>query len=175
MSRHERYGDETLQELYVAAAVAGIGGAVLVVGMYHVLVAAPYQRRLRSAFDAHDALLGGGGAAATDRLAAIDRRLGEGDARAAEAAKRIATLEATCSVDVYRLGFVRYNAFDDVGSDLSFALALVNAAGDGIVLSSIYSREDTRTYGKAVAAYKTVVDASVEERSAIERARTARA
>jgi hypothetical protein len=157
--------------MYLAAALAGFGGAVVALGAYHLLIAAPFRRRLGGAVDAHDALLGGQGAAAVERLAAIDRRLAESDTRVAEANRRTAALEAIAATDLHRVGFVRYNAFDDVGSDLSFALALVNASGDGVVVSSIYSREDTRTYGKAVAAFKPVVDASPEERSAIEKAR----
>ncbi len=163
--------DTTLQQEYVAAALAGIGGAILVVGAYHAMVVAPHRRSTRGALGAHDALLGAGGPAAVERLAAIDRKLNEADRRATSIEARVAALAAMSATDVYRVGFVRYNAFDDVGSDLSFALALVNAEGDGIVVSSIYSREDTRTYGKAVTGFKPVVDASPEERSAIERAR----
>ena len=72
-----------------------------------------------------------------------------------------------------RVGFVRFNAFSDVGSDLSYALALLNRDGDGVVLSSIYSREETRTYGKAVTAFKPAQDPSSEEVAAIEKARAA--
>jgi hypothetical protein len=88
---------------------------------------------------------------------------------------RLSELERVARTEVARVGFVRYNAFDDVGSDLSFALALLNEDGDGVVISSIYSREETRTYGKAVKAYTSVVDASREERAAIEAARAATA
>lgn len=86
---------------------------------------------------------------------------------------RLAELERVARAEVARVGFIRYNAFDDVGSDLSFALALLNGDGDGVVLSSIYSREETRTYGKGVKGYASVVDASREERAAIEAARSA--
>ena len=68
---------------------------------------------------------------------------------------------------------MRYNAFSDVGSDLSYALALLNRDGDGVVLSSIWSREETRTYGKAVAGFRPAQDPSEEELAAITRARTA--
>ncbi len=54
-------------------------------------------------------------------------------------------------------------------------MALLNRDGDGVVISSIYSRADTRTFGKAVAGYKPAVNASEEELLAIERARTAKA
>ncbi|QSO50881.1 DUF4446 family protein [Alicyclobacillus curvatus] len=44
----------------------------------------------------------------------------------------------------------RYNAFSDTGSDLSFSVALVDDTQTGIVMSSIYGREESRTYGKPV-------------------------
>jgi hypothetical protein len=87
--------------------------------------------------------------------------------------ERLGELERVARAEVPRVGFVRYNAFDDVGSDLSFALALLNGEGDGVVLTTIYSREETRTYGKAVKGYASVVDASREEHAAIDAARQA--
>ena len=44
----------------------------------------------------------------------------------------------------------RYDAFEDVGGEQSFSLALLNAQGDGLVLTSVYSRMDVRVYAKAV-------------------------
>lgn len=124
--------------------------------------------------EAHDALLGGGnGGKATVRLDALETTaaMAQRDRDAVQA--RVEALEKIARAEVPRLGFVRYNAFDDVGSDLSYALAMLNRDGDGVVLSSIYSREDTRTYGKAVAGFQTATDASVEERDAIQKARLA--
>ena len=63
--------------------------------------------------------------------------------------------------------------FDDTGSELSYATALLNREGDGVVLTSIYSRTDTRTYGKAVTKFVPVWTASEEELQAIQRAKAA--
>jgi len=45
---------------------------------------------------------------------------------------------------------VRYDAFEDVGGEQSFSLALLDANGDGVVLTSVYSRMDVRVYAKAI-------------------------
>jgi hypothetical protein len=90
-------------------------------------------------------------------------------------AQQVSELEALARTDVSRVGFVRYDAFEDTGSELSYALALLNREGDGVVISSIYSRTDTRTYGKAVNRYKPAVNASGEELRAIELARSSKA
>jgi len=162
-----------MQEHLITAVLAGLASALVVTIGYHLLVAAPRARKLQTTVDTHDGLLGGGASRATDRLAALER-----DAAAAAAAReaelrRIDALEKIARTEVPRIGFVRYNAFSDVGSDLSYALALLSRDGDGVVLSSIYSREDTRTYGKAVTGFKPAADSSDEELAAIEKARAA--
>lgn len=61
----------------------------------------------------------------------------------------------------------RYNAFAEVGSDLSFSVALVDDAGDGVVLTSIYGREDSVTYGKPVVAGDSSYQLTEEEQMVI--------
>jgi hypothetical protein len=160
-----------MQNLIITAVLAGLVSALVVTGGYHLLVLAPRLSRLRAILDTHDGILGGSGSRATDRLAALERDGAQAAAAQAAATARIDVLERVARVEIPRVGFVRYNAFSDVGSDLSYALALLNREGDGVVLSSIYSREDTRTYGKAVSAFKPAQDPSEEELAAISKAR----
>ena len=49
-----------------------------------------------------------------------------------------------------RVGLVRYNPFEETGGNQSFALALLDADGDGWVLSSLHARTGTRVYAKAI-------------------------
>ncbi|AUS98489.1 hypothetical protein CDQ84_09595 [Clostridium thermosuccinogenes] len=72
---------------------------------------------------------------------------------------------------VQKVGVVRYNAFEDVGSDLSFSVALLNGNNDGIVLSSIYSRDNSIVYAKPITAGKSKYTLSAEELQALEIAR----
>ena len=51
---------------------------------------------------------------------------------------------------ISRIGLIRFDAFEDAGGAQSFALALVDDDGDGIVLSSLHSRPTTRVYVKAI-------------------------
>jgi hypothetical protein len=62
---------------------------------------------------------------------------------------------------------VRFNAFDDVGSDLSFSLALLDDEQNGVVLSSIYGRDESRVYAKPVRAGESTYPLTEEERMAI--------
>lgn len=65
------------------------------------------------------------------------------------------------------VGIQRYNAFNDMGGDLSYSLALLNKNGDGIVLTSIYGRDDARTYAKPIRKGKSSYKLSIEEEQAI--------
>ena len=68
-------------------------------------------------------------------------------------------------------GFVRFNPFTDSGGDQSFALAILNGHNDGFVISSLHSRDQTRTFAKSVkAGLGQKSELSKEEKSAIEMA-----
>lgn len=154
------------------AAAAAFAGALIALAVYHVTVVRPKIARLTALTGVHDELIGGG-ASAADRLASLDASVREQVGLLERVTGRVSELEALAAIDVSRMGFVRYNAFDDTGSEQSYALALLNRSGDGVVLTSLYSRTDTRTFAKAVTAYKPAANASEEELRAIERARNA--
>jgi hypothetical protein len=66
-----------------------------------------------------------------------------------------------------RVAVVRYDAFGDMGGRLSFSAALLDEAGDGLVLTSINGRTETRTYAKGIAAGRGEQKLSPEEQEAI--------
>lgn len=69
-----------------------------------------------------------------------------------------------------KVGLVRYNAFKDTGSDLSFALAILDEYNNGIVLNGIYSREMSNIYAKPVENGNSTYTLSEEEKQAIKKA-----
>lgn len=69
-----------------------------------------------------------------------------------------------------RIAVVRFNPFEDTGGNQSFAIALLDAKGDGVVLSSLHARGSTRVYAKAVKAGKAETQASAEEGQALREA-----
>ncbi|MGA8533222.1 MAG: DUF4446 family protein [Candidatus Tumulicola sp.] len=156
----------------VSAAFAAFVCALAALAVYHVAVVRPALSEARRVLSLHDGLIGGEGGGAAARLHELEAAQSADRDAAERLAVRVAELEALAVRDVSKIGFVRYNALDDTGSDLSYALALLNREGDGVLLSSIYSRDDTRTYGKAVSRFKPAANASEEELQAIERARS---
>ena len=87
-----------------------------------------------------------------------------------DVAARTAILEAAQRRTFQRVGLVRYNPFEETGGNQSFALALLDAAGDGWVLSSLHARAGTRVYAKAITAGRADAGLSAEETAAIDQA-----
>jgi Protein of unknown function (DUF4446) len=157
----------------IYAAVAAFIGALLALLVYHLAVVRPTMAWAGHLLGLHAGLISGGTVGAADRLRAVEEAHASTRSALESASARIDALEASARTDLSRAGFVRYDAFSDAESGLSYALALLNREGDGVVLTSIYSRTDTRTFGKPVAAFKPTVQASAEELEAIEQARSA--
>ena len=83
---------------------------------------------------------------------------------------RTGALEATAPRTFQRVGLVRYNPFEETGGNQSFALALLDAQGNGLVLSSLHARSGTRVYAKAIREGRSDAGLSEEEAAAIRQA-----
>lgn len=79
-------------------------------------------------------------------------------------------LDNTLSTSIQKVGLVRYSAFKNTGSDLSFTLALLNEKHTGVVLNGIYSREMSNIYAKPVENGTSTYTLSEEEQQAIKKA-----
>lgn len=95
-----------------------------------------------------------------DRLEKIIRRL------AAEDQRQNQILRGT----VQHVGMVRYDAFEDVGGRLSFSCAMLDDRGDGVMITSINGRQDTRVYAKPIRRGESSHNLSQEEDAAIQQA-----
>lgn len=71
---------------------------------------------------------------------------------------------------VRNVALLRYDAFEDVGGRLSFSCALLDDGGNGVVLTSINGRQETRVYAKPVTTGTSSHNLSLEEEEAIRRA-----
>ena len=84
---------------------------------------------------------------------------------------KINTIKRNMYYCVQKIGVVRYNAFDNVGSDLSFSIAFMDNNDDGVVMTSLYSRDSSATYAKPISGGKSKHALSAEEIKAIDIAR----
>ncbi|MHB1356877.1 MAG: DUF4446 family protein [Anaerolineae bacterium] len=69
-----------------------------------------------------------------------------------------------------RVGILRFNPYEDTGGDLSFALAICNDQGNGIVITSLHGRSNSRFYAKPLLNWTSVHTLSSEEADAVRRA-----
>lgn len=76
-------------------------------------------------------------------------------------------IDALLQTAITRVGVVRFSAFQDMGSDLSYAVAMLDANNNGVVFSSIFAREDSRSYMKPVENGKSNYTLTKEEEQAL--------
>ena len=79
-------------------------------------------------------------------------------------------LQKIADISIQKIGVVRFNPFKDTGGDQSFAIALLDKNNNGLVISSLYSREGTRVYTKPIENGDSSYHLSEEEKQAIQKA-----
>jgi len=79
-------------------------------------------------------------------------------------------LEHLSQRTLQKVAVIRYNPFADTGGDQSFAIALLDSLGNGVVVSSLHSRTDTRVFAKPVTSGRSKFQLSDEEQDAIKKA-----
>ena len=133
-----------------------------------LVLAVLQSMRLGRAVRAYRALVHDGGQgslgdvleAHVGRVGEVRDRLGELDRLHAELARRSET-------SIQHIGLVRFNPFEDTGSDQSFAIALLDERRDGVVISSLHGRNNTRVFAKPVSGGTSSHTLSDEEAQAI--------
>ncbi len=83
---------------------------------------------------------------------------------------RVDALERIGNIAVQKVGFMRFNPFEHTGSDQSFAVALLDRQDNGLVLSSLYTREGVRVYAKEVQRGSSKHPLSEEEQKVLRQA-----
>ena len=83
-------------------------------------------------------------------------------------------LDALLQTATTRIGVVRFSAFADMGSDLSYAVAMLDSHNNGVIFSSIFAREDSRSYVKHIEGGPSSYKLTQEEAEALEKAMSVR-
>lgn len=106
------------------------------------------------------------------RTATLGRRLSALEQHRPAGSADLAALRAEVAQTLKHVAVVRYDAFADMGGRLSFSAAVVDDSGDGLVLSSIHARGESRTYAKGVVGGASDATLTPEEQQALAAART---
>ncbi len=152
----------------MAVAVAAGEGVLLIIVLFVVI---GLSSKLSKLTKAHQKLLGETGVtnmedvmhAVHHQLAEVDGKLNEHQTSLGKHERRLAALKG-------RIGVHRFNAFSDSGSDLSFSVAIVNEAQDGVVITGIHGREQTFLYAKPIDKGQSAYMLTPEEKTAITQA-----
>ncbi len=87
-----------------------------------------------------------------------------------ELQNKVSSVDARLVSAVQKVGLVRYDAFDDLTGELSFSFVLLDSADNGVVLTSIFGRENSQAYAKEIRGGKASQELSREEMRALDRA-----
>jgi hypothetical protein len=104
------------------------------------------------------------------RLEAVEHQLDPRASRSGDGDSPAPRTSRTAGVALSHVGLVRFDAFGDTGGAQSFALALMDDDGDGVVLTSLHSRQTTRLFVKGVRRGAADLPLSAEEERAISNA-----
>jgi hypothetical protein len=155
----------------VSANIAPIVGGLVIVVLALAFAVVGLIRRVRKLGGRLESLTQGGDESSLEavlgsHLERVNRAVSDVDVVAA----RTAVLERDVQGALGRVGFVRFNPFEDTGGNQSFALAMLDGRGDGFVVSSLHARAGTRVYAKAVAGGSSEAALSDEEAEALKQA-----
>jgi TolA-binding protein len=129
---------------YILGGTAIVAVLSMVIGLCSLASAGALKRRFRKWKSIH---------ATADLEEVYQKTLEEVDRlrnEIREMQNRIDVLQGQVRKKISTARVKRYNAFADMGSDLSFSVALLDDDMDGVVLSSIYGRDESRTYAKPI-------------------------
>lgn len=145
----------------------------LVIAVSALAVAVVAVLRLRTVQRNFEVLWGGAEAQEITRvLRAEHDRVTSLDHRVAALGGRVDAVGDHVAAGLRHVSVVRYDAFGDMGGRLSFSAAILDDSGDGLVISSIHARGESRTYAKGVIDGRSEITLSPEERQALAAARS---
>ena len=141
---------------------------VLILFMLYV-ISVTNLRKLRKNYSAFVKKLGNGDNI-DEILKGYIKRVEKVEAKNEEIINYCKGLDDNMKICIQKIGIVRYNAFKDTGSDLSFTLALLDENNSGVVLNGIYARDSSNIYAKPIEKGESKYILSNEEKEAINRA-----
>ena len=148
-----------------AGSVALIALVLALLGLVGVVFLLARQQRLLGQYQ--HLMTGTSGGNLENMLNDHVREVRETGARAEAVDKLVRRLEKEGYHSLQHLGMVRFNPFHDTGSDQSFALALADGHGNGLVLSSLHGRDMTRVYAKPLSGWQSNYSLTEEEKDAV--------
>jgi Protein of unknown function (DUF4446) len=144
---------------------------LVIIGVVWVLDLQTQLRRLKQSQEKKVTVTGEGDPTLAGALESLATRLADTTARTERLTAHSEQVDSALARTVQGVGLVRFRAFQDTGGDQSFALALTDGEGNGVVLSALYGRDATRVYAKPVEAWVSPKPLGAEEEQALAQSR----
>jgi len=159
--------NNVINDNVIMAYIVGINFALTIITLIICYVCINKYNRLNRRYEKFMSKLGQGDKIEEMLSEYIEsvRVLGLKDADLKDAVDRLENNLKKC---VQKVGLVRYNAYNDTGSDLSFTLAIMDAEDNGVVVNGLYSRESSSIFAKPLVKGETKYNLSAEEIQAID-------
>ncbi|MDO8659778.1 MAG: DUF4446 family protein [Candidatus Parcubacteria bacterium] len=106
-----------------------------------------------------------------DTIEILEREIAQLNKAKENTEKDIVVINTKLKKSIRGVETVRFNPFSDQGSNQSFAVGMLNEEGDGVVISSLYSREHMSVFAKPVKDHKSTYEFSAEEKEALTKAK----
>ena len=150
---------------YIILGLSGVSVLLLIVVIYQSISISSLKKR-------YDKMMTGEETGTSFEKMMLDhieevRRVSAANEKLNEKAK---DMDALLNLAITKVGVIRFRAFEDMGSDLSYAVALLDSNDDGVILSSIFGREDSRSYVKPIEHGKSSYTLTKEEEEAMRKA-----
>ncbi len=136
-------------------------GITLVVGVIWMMITEKRLKRFFSGKKAKDL---------EEVISALEKNIEKLNKEKEGIEKNISVIGMKLKKSVRGLETIRFNPFPDQGSNQSFAIGMLNEEGDGVVISSLYSRDRMSVFAKPVKNNKSEYELSAEEKEALKRA-----
>jgi len=137
-------------------------GISIIIGVFWIIIT---EKRLKRFF------LGKKAKDLEDTIISLENNIKELNKAKESMEKDIAVMNAKIKKSIRGVETIRFNPFSDQGSNQSFAIGMLNEEGDGVVLSSLYSRERMSVFAKPIKNNKSAYELSDEERKALDKAK----
>lgn len=137
-------------------------GIAIIVGVLWVIIT---EKRLKRFF------IGKKAKDLEDTIINLERDIAKLNKAKEDMQKDITVINIKLKKSIRGLETIRFNPFPDQGSNQSFAIGMLNEEGDGVVFSSLYSRERMSVFAKPVKNNKSEYELTAEEKEALEKAK----
>lgn len=147
--------------------VIGLFGCVIILFIM-VIIMMSKNKKLEKKYKKF--MTGSGGRSLEKEVAAKFKKIGNLTEKVEKLTERVEFVDEKLAESYQKLGLIKYDAFNEMGGKLSFALCLLTEGNNGFIINSMHSKDGCYTYVKEIIKGESFVLLADEEREALNQA-----